>query len=65
MELYFVTVMYACGHEMLRAKQRGDMTLQELAQAPREIMSPFNCRHCNLRTVRALERRMEKARGIA
>ena len=61
MELYFVTVMYACGHEMLRAKQRGAMTLRELAEAPREIMSPFNCRHCNRQTARVLERRMEKA----
>jgi hypothetical protein len=64
-ERYYQTVIYACGHPMLRATFRGNLTLHEMSATPREIMSWFNCPHCNLRHMRILEARMERSRGVA
>lgn len=64
-ERYYQTVIYACGHAMLRATFRGNLTLGEMAAMPREIMSWVNCPHCNLRHLRILEARMERSRGVA
>jgi hypothetical protein len=57
-EIIFLTVHYACEHDMCRPVFRDKHPGDE-----RTLYSPDECKHCILRTKRAYERRMEKLGG--
>lgn len=64
-ERIYQTVTYQCGHTMLRATFRKQLSLDEVADMPRELVNGWqDCRHCQDRRLRALERQAEK-RGAA
>ena len=56
----YQTVLYACGHAMLRATFRMNLTLKEVNDLPREIHEPFfYCPLCKASRTRAIERKLE------
>ena len=62
----YQTVLYACGHAMLRATFRQNLTLEEVNDLPREIYEPFSdCRICKASHTRAIERKLEAKHATA
>ena len=60
LEYIHITVVYGCGHEMLRPVRRDDeATLANVKNG--EMVDWRNCKHCIARALRAVERKMEKA----
>ncbi|HET7639938.1 MAG TPA: hypothetical protein VFK47_14515 [Ktedonobacteraceae bacterium] len=59
-EYVHITVMYACGHDMLRPVRRDDEST--LSQVKENVLLDWHyCKHCTQSALRAIERKMEKA----
>lgn len=60
LEYFHITVIYGCGHAMLRPVRRDDEAT--LAHVENDTLTDWhNCKHCTASALRAVERKMEKA----
>jgi hypothetical protein len=63
-ELIYLTVHYACGHDMLRPVRRITASFEQLANYIREIYSPDWCQLCSSITAAKQATARERRMGV-